>query len=42
MHIEKQTAKEQKKNGPCYMWKLQIFGEYLLSGDSKGEVCVWD
>ena len=42
LHIEKQTQKEQKKSGPCYMWKLQIFESYLISGDSKGEVCIWD
>ena len=42
MHIEKQTAKETKKNGPCFIWKLRIFGQFLISGDSKGEDSVWD
>ena len=43
LHIQKQTKKEQKKQGPCLMWKLKSFNsEYLVSGDSKGEVCIWD
>lgn len=43
LHIEKQTKKEQKKEGPCLIWKLKLFNnEAIVSGDSKGEVCIWD
>jgi WD40 repeat protein len=42
LHIEKQTEKEKKKDGPCLIWRLMRFGSYVISGDSKGNLCFWD
>ena len=42
LHIEKQTKKEIKSQGPCYIWTLKKYKGYLISGDSKGEISIWD
>jgi len=42
LHIEKQTQKEKAKDGACMIWQIVLFKNYLISGDSKGELCVWD
>jgi WD40 repeat protein len=42
LHIEKQTQKEIKKDGPTLIWRLQKVGNYLVSGDSKGALSFWD
>ena len=39
LHIEKQSKKQIQK---CLIWKLVYFKGYLISGDSTGEVCIWD
>ena len=39
LHVEKQSKKESQG---CLIWRLLLFKGYLISGDSKGEVCVWD
>jgi len=41
LHIEKQSKKEKSKN--CLIWQLALYkNKYLISGDSKGEVCIFD
>ena len=40
LQIDKQTKKD--KFGTSLIWKLRLFNGYLISGDSKGEVCIWD
>ena len=31
-----------QKAGPCYLWCLKLFKNFLISGDSQGDVTVWD
>lgn len=26
----------------CHIWKLKLFRNYLISGDSIGEITIWD
>ena len=42
LHFEKLTKKAQKKSGPCHIWQLRLYSDYLVSGDSQGDVCIWD
>ena len=42
MHFQKQTKKIMQKAGPCYLWCLKLFKNFLISGDSQGDVTVWD
>jgi len=42
LHFEKLTKKAQKKVGSCFIWQLKIFKEYIISGDSQGDLTVWD
>lgn len=43
LHFQKQTKKAQKAHGECMMWKLALFKQNtLISGDSLGEVSIWD
>ena len=42
IHIDKQTEKQKKKDGPCLMWKLSQLKGHLISGDSSGELAIWD
>ena len=41
LQIEKQTKKQigAKK---CLIWALKTYQNYLISGDSQGEVSIWD
>lgn len=42
LHFEKLNAKKQRKQ-ECMMWQLRLYsGDYLVSGDSQGDVCLWD
>lgn len=41
LHIEKHI-KKQLGTQKCLIWKLRIFQNFLISGDSQGEVCIWD
>lgn len=34
LHFEKLTKKAQKKVGPCFIWQLKIYQNFLISGDS--------
>ena len=43
LHFQKLTKQALRKAGPCLMWKLKLFkGRHLISGDSQGDVTVWD
>lgn len=42
LHIDKQTQKKKTKEGKCLIWKLAYLNDCLISGDSQGDVCVWD
>ena len=42
LHFEKLTKKAQKKVGSCFIWQLKIFKGFIISGDSQGDVTVWD
>lgn len=42
LHFQKQTKKNQKAKGECMIWKIKLFKDFLVSGDSKGEVSIWD
>lgn len=42
LHFQKLTKKAQKKTGTCLIWKLKLFKGFLISGDSMGDVTVWD
>lgn len=41
LHIEKHI-KKQLGAKKCLIWKLRVFQNFLISGDSQGEVCIWD
>lgn len=40
LHIEKDPAK--KRSEASLIWCLKLYKEQLISGDSKGHVCLWD
>jgi U3 small nucleolar RNA-associated protein 4 len=42
IHIDKQTEKMRKKEGPCLIWKLCQLQGFLISGDSSGELVIWN
>jgi U3 small nucleolar RNA-associated protein 4 len=42
LHFEKLTKKAQKKVGLCFIWQLKLFKGFLISGDSQGDITVWD
>ena len=42
LHFEKLTKKAQKKVGSCFIWQLRLFKGFIISGDSQGDITVWD
>jgi WD40 repeat protein len=42
LHFEKLTKKAQKKVGSCFIWQLKMFKGFIISGDSHGDITVWD
>ena len=42
LHIDKQTQKKKSKEGKCLIWNLCYADGCLISGDSQGDVCIWD
>jgi WD40 repeat protein len=42
LHFQKLTKKHQKQTGSCFIWKLRLSKGFLISGDSMGDVTVWD
>ena len=42
LHFEKLTKKAQKKVGSCFIWQLRLFKSFIISGDSQGDITIWD
>jgi WD40 repeat protein len=44
LHFEKLSQKKKKRGKEeCQVWQLRLCsGEHLVSGDSQGDVCMWD
>ena len=38
----KKKRQENNINNPCLIWQLRLFKGFLISGDSRGELTIWD